>query len=106
MSLNFYSPNLQSKSVCLFRFSPQKKLISIFKSENKPAYLQQFQQDHPTVTAVTAIAAGTGLVIAGTTVLAPSLLVATLNTVGFTASGIGGGTCILTRSECQEYAVF
>ncbi|KAF8190070.1 hypothetical protein BJ912DRAFT_965649 [Pholiota molesta] len=60
--------------------------------QNKPAYLQRFQQDHPTVTAVAAITAGTGLVIAGTTVLAPSLLVATLNTVGFTASGVGGGT--------------
>lgn len=44
--------------------------------------------------------------MAGTTVLAPSLLVATLNTVGFTASGVGGGMCLLARSEFREYVAF
>ncbi|KAF9475349.1 hypothetical protein BDN70DRAFT_883831 [Pholiota conissans] len=60
--------------------------------ENEPSCLQKFQQEHPNIVTAAKVTAGTGLVIAGTSVLAPSLAVATLNGIGFTAGGVAGGS--------------
>lgn len=58
---------------------------------NEPSVIKKFQQEHPIATTAAKVALGTGLVIGGTTVLAPAIVVGALNAVGFTASGVVGG---------------
>ncbi|KAF8168550.1 hypothetical protein B0H34DRAFT_670694 [Crassisporium funariophilum] len=50
-----------------------------------------FRESHPKVALASAVA-GAGLIIAGSTVLIPAAAVASLNAVGFTASGVAAGS--------------
>ncbi|KJA20895.1 hypothetical protein HYPSUDRAFT_203475 [Hypholoma sublateritium FD-334 SS-4] len=71
-----------------------RETLAAIRSE--PSAIKKFQQEHPTASTAVKVALGTGMVIGGTTVLAPAIVVGALNAVGFTASGVVGSSIAAT----------
>lgn len=63
--------------------------------ENEPSTVQRLKEEHPVAAKVVKVAIGTGLVVAGTTVLAPAVVVGGLNTIGFTTGGVAASGSLL-----------
>ncbi|KAF8959811.1 hypothetical protein BDZ97DRAFT_1922607 [Flammula alnicola] len=67
-------------------------LLEVVVEDTKPSALEIFRKEHPVATTTAAVAAGTGLVVVGSTMLAPALVVGGLHAIGFTAGGVAGGS--------------
>jgi len=66
----------------------QKSLSQVLEERDSRTGMQTFREDHPTAATV----ATAGLVTAGSLLLAPAIVVGGLSAVGFTASGVAGGS--------------
>jgi len=66
----------------------QESLSQVLEERDLRTGIQSFREDHPIATTV----AAAGLVTAGSLFLAPAIIVGGLNAVGFTASGVAGGS--------------